>query len=515
MRRGGRGRAGSRLGTRTRRWLIGGEVALSVVLIASAGLLARSLGRQLHSALGFHVSDGLTFEVSLPPVAYPETQGPTYMLHPRAVQFLAQALTNLRAIPGVEAVGIGKPLPLSGAQEATVFWREGAAPLAAGQSNPVAEYTVASPGMFAALGTPIVRGRAFTDDDRSGTLRVVIVNEAMARWLWPGQSPLGKRLKVGRELSQAPWMTVIGVSGDLKRYSLTESPRPEMFVPYTQQPYPTFRPMGFIVRSPRPTAGLLPLIRKAIAAVDPGIPVADVRTVVELVDAASANARLSARTTTAFGVAALVLAMIGLYGVVGFLVFQRRQEFGVRRALGATGAQIVRLVLRDGIAFVGLGLAAGLALAGGWAIRAQLSGVSAYDVTSLATSLGVLVAAGNTSGTVRRHEPRTSLKPGRTTRRPAPGTRPQPPAPRGPLPRVVARPASGKIVRHREPDAERREISLVSNCGCGIDHGANRHPGERATHAHAPRARLHGGRDTFHRLREVVDPGPSAVEVFD
>ena len=395
LRQGGRGMIGGGASTRLRRLLIVTELTLSVVLVAGAGLLTRSLAKQLRSATGFTAPNGLTFEITLPPVRYPEQQFRTYMEHPTAVAFFTAALDRIRAVPGVQAAAIGKPLPLSGAQEATVFTPEGAPPPPTPAQTPIAEYTVASSDMFRALGTPIITGRDFTPADREDALPVIMVNESMAAWLWPGQSALGKRIHVGLYNMNPPWMTVVGVTADLKRYSLTEKPRPEMIVPYTQKPYPSFSTMQFVVRSSMPAGQLLPALTAAIASVDPGIPIAQVRTIDDLVAATTATARFATRLMTAFGLAALVLAMIGLYGVIAYGVYQRRQEFGIRRALGATPQGILQHVLIEALRLAGIGVVAGTALAivAGRAARQLLYEVPAYDAVTLGGTATILALA--------------------------------------------------------------------------------------------------------------------------
>lgn len=395
LRGGGRGVSGASSSIRARRSLIVAELTLCVVLVASAGLLERSLSRELRSATGFTAPDGITFEVTLAQSKYPEKQGGTYMEHPTAAQFFAAALDRIRRIPGVDAAAIGKPLPLSGSQEASGFTAESAPPLARGEQSPVAEYTIASPDMFRALGTPIVAGRDFDATDRLESPRVVMVNKAMADWMWPGQQAVGKRLHLGGPQTPAPWMTVIGVSANMKRYSLTESPRPEMIVPYTQNPYPSFLTMQFVVRSVLSSEQLVPELRRAIGDVDRSVPISHVRTISELVGETSANARFAAGFMTAFGAAALALAMIGVYGLVAFTVQQRRQEFGVRRALGAAPRELMRLVVREGLmlACVGIGVGLVIAVAGGFALRHLLYQIAAYDPFTLAATIGLLTMA--------------------------------------------------------------------------------------------------------------------------
>jgi putative ABC transport system permease protein len=398
LRRGGRGSGKSGIPVRARRALIVCQLAGSLVLLTSAGLLMSSLSRQLGARLGFEAIHGVTFEVLLPPVRYPERPFATGMDHAAGVRFLATALGNIRALPGVAAAGIGKPLPLSGAQQASTFTPEGSLPpMAPDAAAPIAQFTVASPGMIRALGAPIFAGRDFSEDDRAGSLPVVIVNESMANWLWPGEPAVGKRLRLGRPLEAPmwPWMTVVGVVSNMKRYTLTETPRPEMIVPYTQNPYLTFGTMQFVVRSRLESSALLREVQAAIAAADPTIPIAKVRTIDDLVSASASNARFVARFMAGFGLVALVLTIVGIYGVIGYGVQRRRQEFGVRRAIGAGSRDILALILREAFLLTGAGIAVGLPLtiAAGFGLRQLLFDTSPFDPTSLARSIAVLCAA--------------------------------------------------------------------------------------------------------------------------
>ena len=414
LRRGSRGSGGGSGTERLRRALIVVELTLAVVLVALAGLLGKSLTRQLSTDLGFTAPEGLTFEVTLPINRYPERQGPTYMEHAAGVAFITAALDRIRAIPGVEAAAMGKPLPLSGSQEWTVLAAEGAPP-SSSASLRGADYTFASSDMFRALGTTLVAGRDFTSSDREDGPQVVIVNRAMAQWLWPGQSALDKRIKLGGPNSRAPWMTVIGVANDLRRYALTDTTRPEMIVPYTQKPYPTFSTLQFAVRSRRPASQLMPEIQRAIAQVDPSVPASRVRTMEDLVSDASTSARFAAGFMAAFAGSALFLAMIGLYGVIAYSVLQRHQELGVRRALGASTAQIVQLVAREAGLLGAIGVAAGtvVALGAGFAMRSMLYA----DTPTLAGTVVVLGAAAMAACVVpawraTRVEPRVALEEG-------------------------------------------------------------------------------------------------------
>ena len=420
LRSGGRGAGLRGISLKARRALVVGEIAGSLVLVASAGLLVRNLSHQLNGNLGFDAVHGVTFEVSLPPISYPERPFDTGMEHAAAVRFLSAALDNIRALPGVTAAGIGKPLPLSGAQQASVFTPEGDPPvLRQGAIAPIAQYSVASADMIRALGTSIIAGRDFSSLDGPETPAVVIVNESMARWLWPGKNAIGKRIRVGRtdDPRAWPWMTVIGVVANMKRYTLTETPRPEMILPYAQNPYLTFGTMQFVIRSNLEASALLTGVHRAIAAADPTIPLAHVRTIEDLVATSASNARFATRFMGAFGVVALLLTIVGVYGVIGYSVQQRRQEFGVRRALGAGPGAILQLILRESMGLAGVGIAIGFALtaAAGLGMRPLLFDVSPFDPITLMGSIVVIGAASIAASLIpaaaaARVEPRAALE---------------------------------------------------------------------------------------------------------
>lgn len=420
LRSGGRGSGTKGISSKARRALIVSELAGSLVLVASAGLLVRSLSQQMSAKLGFDAVHGATFEVSLPPIRYPERAFNTGMEHAAAVRFLGAALDNIRALAGVSAAGIGKPLPLSGEQQASVFTPEGELPALPPEAlSPIAQFTVASQGMIRALGATMLAGRDFSEADRADGLPVVIVNESMAAWLWPGKDPIGRRIHVGgpHDRRPFPWMTVIGVVGNMKRYALTETPRPEMIVPYTQNPYLTYGTMQFVVRSNLQTSALMPSIQRAIAAADPEIPIAHARTIDDLVATSAANARFVTRFMEGFGMVALLLTIVGVYGVIAYSVQQRRQEFAVRRALGAGTHEILRLVLAEGLNLAAVGVAVGLSLtiAAGLGLRHLLFGVSPFDLVTVLASIvmiaGVSLAASLIPAiAAARVEPRAALE---------------------------------------------------------------------------------------------------------
>jgi ABC-type antimicrobial peptide transport system permease subunit len=214
-----------------------------------------------------------------------------------------------------------------------------------------------------------------------------------------------------------PWMTVVGVVSNMKRYTLTETPRPEMIVPYTQNPYVTFGTMQFVVRTNLETSAAIRAIQRAVASADPAIPIAHLRTIDDLVATSASNARFATLFMASFGVVALVLTIVGVYGVIGYGVVQRRQEFGVRRALGAGPRDILWLIVREGLNLGAAGVAAGLALtvAAAFGLRHLLFGISPFDPITLGTSIALVVAVTVAASIIpaaaaARIEPRAALE---------------------------------------------------------------------------------------------------------
>ena len=347
--RSSEGRGGSRI----RGGLVMAEVALSVVLVASAALMGASYARLATLAPGFDPRNVLSARVNLGGTKYPDV--------PSRAAFYGRLLDRLRAVPGVDSAGLVLLRPLAD----PVGWDysftvEGQT--AEEQSrNPASNYEAASAGYFGTLRIPLVRGRLFDARDGAGSPRVVLVSESMAKRYWPGRDPIGGRLKFGRFADPTPWHTVVGVVGDV-RYREWSGVRPDIYVPFAHW---NFSRMDLLVRSKGRPESILPAVRAAVRELDPEQPLASEATMERVVRDATGGARFTAALLSAFGGAALLLAAVGIAGVVGGWAAARTREFGIRMALGAGPGEVARLVLGHAFGLVGIGLAAGLLLSAG------------------------------------------------------------------------------------------------------------------------------------------------------
>jgi len=346
--RSGGGAAHSKL----RNALLVSEVALALVLVISAVLLVRTFHRMLEADAGFNPARVLTFQLSLPNAKYKGTD--------RMAEVYQKALRALQSLPGVQSAGIVSEVPMGGSTDGTVI-RVPDHARANDKDHPFANYSFASPGYFSAIGTPLLRGRDFLETDTAGSMLVTIINSAMAQKYWPGQDPIGRQ--VGVQDTRWATRTVVGIVADIKHNSLRDDPVPEMYVPYTQNEikiWPSMQTMQAALRTKADPAALTASVREALRSVDADLPVANVATLAALVNDSMAQPRFSLFLVGSFGGLALVLAMIGMYGVISYSVQQRTQEIGIRMALGASRAAVLRMILGLGAQLAVLGIAIGL-----------------------------------------------------------------------------------------------------------------------------------------------------------
>jgi len=367
---------------RLRDTLLVSQVALALVLIISAGLITRAFFRMLGANGGFNAKRVLTFQLSLPALKYADES--------HIVTLYRNALERLRSIPGVESAGIGETVPMGGEGESTVI-RLPDHPAASQKELPFANYTIISPGYFSAIGTPLLRGRDFVESDTATSLPVAIVNTEMEKKYWPGQSAIGKQ--VGPGSPRYPLLTIVGVVPNVKHISLREETAPEMFVLYTQKPWPSMLNMRVALRTKTDPESTTESVRQSIQSLDPDLPLAKVATLTTLVNDSMSQPRFSMLLLTSFGMLSLLLASIGMYGVISYSVTQRTPEIGVRMALGAARRNVFAMVLGQGVRLVSVGIGIGLVAAFGVTrtMASFLYGVESTDPVTFASVSLLLV----------------------------------------------------------------------------------------------------------------------------
>jgi predicted permease len=382
---GGQMTGGSMAAPRIRNILLTAQVALSLVLVIAAGLLVRSFRHMLYTDAGFDANRIVTFELPVPSAKYGDI--------PSLVRLYKEVRKQLQAVPGVQSAGFASLVPMGGSSDAAMI-RIQEHPRASDAAN----YALVSPGYFTTIGAPLLRGRDISDADNLSTLPVTIINSDMAKKFWPGEDPIGKQ--VGIDFPGVPVRTVVGVVSDIKQTSLREEPSPKMFVPYTQigtqVESNTIRSMQYAVRAIGEPASISENLRPAVHRVEPDLPVANFAMLTTLVDDSLATDRFIMLQFGAFGALSLILATIGMYGVISYSVMQRTAEIGIRIALGAGRGQIFVLILRQGSRVVCSGIAIGLiaAFATTRVMTRFLYGVRPTDlITFAAVALLQLVVA--------------------------------------------------------------------------------------------------------------------------
>jgi putative ABC transport system permease protein len=379
LKEGGRGMAEAR--GRARGLLVVAEIAVSLVLLVGAGLLVKSFLRLQKVSPGFDASNVLTMRVSLPGARYPEPS--------KKAEFYASLTERLKSLPGVESAAATLSLPLNGSNFSMWrgFVREGR-PLAPEEADN-ASYAVVTPDYFRVMRVPLLRGRDFTDRDDAGSTMVAVVSEPLARKIFPGEDPVGKHITIWRD-EKFP-REIIGVVGEAKPMGLDSDSMLQIYVPERQDAI--WGGMSLVVRTKGDPEALTQAVRNEVRTLDRNQPVYDVKTLAQVVADSTAYRRLAALLMAGFACVALLLACVGLYGVISYAVARRTHEIGIRMALGARPSDVLRLVLRQGGALVlaGVGLGAAAAFAASRALASMLYEVSPGDPATYAL-VAVLLA---------------------------------------------------------------------------------------------------------------------------
>ncbi|HWB41159.1 MAG TPA: ABC transporter permease [Gemmatimonadales bacterium] len=384
LKEGGRGTT-DRGSHALRRSLVVTEVALALTLLTGAGLLLKSFARLQGVDPGFDPTNLLTFNLSLPATRYANDT--------TQAAFFDQVLPAIARVPGVTGVGGTSVMPFGGSWSTGSFEIEGyTAP--ENQPGPWGDIRVVSPRFFEAMRIPLLRGRYLTDDDRADSRPVAVIDQEFVRRYWPNDNPIGKRFTFGppdgvTDTTQNEWIEVVGVVGHTAHEGLDADPRLQLYLPYRQVTFPF---MAVAVRTSGSPDRFVNLVRRAVHSVDPDQPISAVSNMDEMMSRSVGQRRLSMMLLSLFSGIALVLASIGIYGVMSYSVTQRARELGVRIALGADRGDVLRLVLRQGMGLalmgIGIGLAAALALTR--LIESQLYGVAATDPATFALVAAVL-----------------------------------------------------------------------------------------------------------------------------
>jgi putative ABC transport system permease protein len=364
--------------------LVVAEIAAALVLLVGAGLLIKSFAQLLRTDPGVRAENVLTMGLTLPQTLYSTHQSRTL--------FYQQVLERVESIPGVESAGVVNLLPIQSSGYNGKIWVEGE-PAPQPGSEPIAEYRATSPDYFRALGIPLAQGRFFNQQDREKNVAVAIVNQTFARRYLQGRNPLGSRVRK----EETEWLTVVGVVGDVRQSGLTQNIMPEVYTPYAQAESGTLtQGMTLVVRATGEPTEVITHIRRAISQIDPAQPVHNVQTMQEVIYRSVSDRRLTMMLLSVFAGVALFLAMIGIYSVMSYTVTQNTREIGIRMALGAQGADVLKLIVGQGLLLtiigITLGLAASLVLTR--LIKSLLFGVTATDpLTFVYVSLFLILVA--------------------------------------------------------------------------------------------------------------------------
>jgi putative ABC transport system permease protein len=373
LKQGGRGQTGDS-GTRARRVLVVAELALALVLLVGSGLLLRTFIALERADLGFNPRNVVAGFVLPPPAVYKKD--------PERLAFYDAILARTAALPGVKLAALSSVIPLDGDSD-TDFQIEGR-PVATRSSDAlITWYRIVSANYFAAMEIPLRRGRLIGERESAPT---VVINETMAKRHWPGEDPIGRRMRFG----DSPWFTIVGIVADVQVRGARDAHEVETYIGYWQNPEPG---VSIVLKTATDPAAMEEPLRRAVKEVDPAVAVAGLATMDAMVADANGGARFYATLVAIFAGLALMLAAVGIYGVMSYAVAQRTQEIGVRLALGAAERQIFGLVVGESLKLAVIGLAIGLAaaIAVGRALQRLLFGVHGTDAVTFGTTAGILL----------------------------------------------------------------------------------------------------------------------------
>ncbi len=389
LREGGRGSGAGRRHTRVSRVLVISEVALSLILLAGAGLLLRSFWHVLEVRPGFNPSHVVTAQIWIPVPNDPKTD--PYRPTDKRAAFLMEILRRVSVLPGVQEAAIGgtNSLPLAAARNGFPFAIVGRP--TDSERAPIAEFASVTPDYFGVLQVPLLAGRNFAESDTDKSQQVVLIDQTLQRRYWPNDDPLGQQISFGGRPGQNPSFTIVGVVGDIKSDGFDAPSAPHIYLPVRQSP--AYASVVFLRSAGNPEA-LGESIRHEVQSIDPHIPVFNMRTMDQIVTRSMAERRFALQLLGIFAGVALLLAAIGIYGVMAYSFSQRTHEIGVRIALGAQRVDIFRMAVGEGMQLVAIGLAIGLVGAAGLtrSVRTMLFGVSPADPITFGAISATLAA---------------------------------------------------------------------------------------------------------------------------
>jgi predicted permease len=397
---GGRSDSGGAERHRLRNILVVGQVAGSLALLIAAGFFVQTLRRAQHAYLGFDPSHLVVCAMDPHEIGYDRT---------RTTQFYQDLNTRIAALPGVQSASLSFGGPFIGLEYSANVYAENRV-IPPGQQPPLIFHNVVDPDYFSTLRIPLLQGRAFTEFDDDHAPLVAIVNQTMARQLWPGENPIGKRFRT--ETDSDPLIEVVGLAGDGKYQNIGEDPQPWFYIP-SRQEFQPFR--ALIVRSAASPESMIPEIEDEIRSLAPGLPVSNSATMEQVLDLAQIYFRLGVYLAGGAGLLGLFIAVVGVYGVVSYAATQRTREVGVRMALGATPADVLKLILRQGLRMIAAGVVAGAIL--GWLLTRAMShifhgdtGVLVFFIAAALLSVVALVACYVPAWRATRVDPMIALR---------------------------------------------------------------------------------------------------------